>query len=198
MNLTPEDQACLIAYSRKPENLLSALAIGAIQDGLKIAIITEFLEELREYVRNGLQRKNLPWCVTAYPNQVTWRSATLILSITREGSNRKIVLYQWDGEGFKTYPEGWKTFLGGECGEESRLTREQLEPALEGVGIGRLGVTADFEWWKRMERDLGSDEAEALTTMNVENDRKELVEHYGAVLLKAVEVIEELREEGSR
>ena len=53
MSLTKENKTCLIAYSRKPENLPLALAIGAIQDDLKIAIITEFLKE-REFGLSGL------------------------------------------------------------------------------------------------------------------------------------------------
>lgn len=184
MNLTQEDQACLVAYSRQQENLPLALAIWAIQEDLRVAIITEFLEELREYVKNGLQRKNLPWCVTAHPNQSQWKGEILILSITREGSNREIVLYKW---------QEWETYLGGKCYDESALTREQLEPALVGIGTGSGYNSGDFEWWRHIEqtyRDLGSDEA--LTTMNVENDRKEFVEHYGEVLLKAVEVTENL------
>ena len=38
------------------ENLPLALAIGAIQDNLRIAIITEFLEGLQEYVKAGLKK----------------------------------------------------------------------------------------------------------------------------------------------
>ena len=87
--MNQEERDCLIKYSRKPDNLPLALAIGAIQENLRVAIITEFLEELWEYVKNGLQRKNLPWCVTTHPNQSQWRGESLILSITREGSNRE-------------------------------------------------------------------------------------------------------------
>ena len=73
------------------------------------------------------------------------------------------------------------------------MTREQLEPALVGIGTGGGYNSGDLEWWRNIiqpYRDLGSDEA--LTTMNAENDRKEFVEHYGEVLLKAVEVTENL------
>ena len=186
MNLTKEDQACLIAYSRQQENLPIALAIWAIQEDLRIEIITEFLKELQEYVKDGLQRKNLPWSVTAHLNQSQWKGEILILSITREESNREIGLYKWEET------QEWETYLGGKCDDESALTREQLEPALVGVGTTG-GYASGLEWWRRIEknyRDLGSDEA--LTTMNVENDRKEFVEHYGEVLLKAVEVTEKL------
>lgn len=188
MSLTKEDKTCLIAYSREPENLPLALAIGAIQDDLKVAIITEFLKELQEYVKDGLQGKNLPWCVTVClePWQedslipAMWYDNILILSITREGSNREIGLYLW---------REWETYLGGQCDDESALKREQLEPALVGIGTSVKYADKGFEWWWS-ERNLGS--AEALTTMNVENDRKEFVEHYGEVLLKAVEVTENL------
>ncbi len=182
--MNQEERDCLIKYSRKPDNLPIALAIGAIQVDLKIAIMTEFLEELRECVKIGLQRRNLPWCVTAHPNQSQWKGEILILSITREGSNRKIVLCKW---------KEWETYLGGKSCDESALTREQLEPALVGIGTGGGYNAGDFEWWRNIiqpYRDLGSDEA--LTTMNAENDRKKFVEHYCEVLLKAVEVTENL------
>lgn len=185
MNLTKEDQACLIAYSRQQENLPIALAIWAIQEDLRIEIITEFLKELQKYVKDGLQRKNLPWCVVAPLNQSQWKEEKdiLILSIKRERSNREIGLYKWK----------WETYLGGTCDDESALTRDQLEPYLEDVGTGGKYDDDGFEWWRNIEQtycDLGSDEA--LTTMNVENDRKEFVEHYGEVLLKAVEITENL------
>lgn len=194
MSLTKEDKTCLIAYSREPENLPLALAIGAIQDDLKVAIITEFLKELQKYVKDGLQRKNLPWCVTTCLEQSKWKENSLIqavmgkediqiLLIGRKGSNRKVVLHQW---------KGWEIYLGGKCDDESTLKCEKLELALVEVGIGFDGYNEDgFEWWG-FDRDLGSDETEALTTMNVENDRKELLDHYGGVLLKAVEVTENL------
>ena len=188
MNLTKEYQACLIAYSRQQENLPIALAIWAIQEDLRAEIITEFLKELQEYVKDGLQRKNLPWCVAAPLNQSQWKEEKdiLILSIKRERSNREIGLYKWEET------QEWETYLCGKCDDESALTCEQLEPTLVDVGTTG-GYAGDLEWWRRIEKNyryLGSDEA--LTTMNVENDRKEFVEHYGKVLLKAVEITENL------
>ena len=186
MNLTKEDQVCLIAYSRQPDNLPIALAIWSIQEDLRNAIITEFLKELQEYVEDGLQQENLPWCVTAHLNPPQWkkREGILMLSITREESNREIGLYRWTE---------WVTYLGGKCNDEPALTHEQLELALEGVGTGGKYDDDGFEWWRNIEnnyRYLGSDES--LTTMNVENDRQEFVEHYGQVLLRTVIVTEEL------
>ncbi|MCY3668048.1 MAG: hypothetical protein OXH81_20470 [Gemmatimonadetes bacterium] len=188
MNLTKEDQACLIEYSRQQQNLPIALAIWSIQEDLRNAIITEFLTELQEYVENGLEQENLPWCVAAPLNQSEWKkNDILILSITREESNREIGLYKWKET------QEWETYLGGKCNDDPALTPEQLEPALVGVGTGRRYGSHGFEWSGNIEnnyRDLGSDEA--LTTMNMENGRQEFVEHYGEVLLRAVIVTEEL------
>ena len=190
MNLTQEDRDCLIAYSRKSENLPSALAIWAIQEDLRVAIMTEFLEELRECVTAGLKKRKLPWCIS--PVQIKEKdykttSWVPILSMKRKESEREIILYK---EG-----ENWRTYLGGKCYDESALTREQLKPALVGVGTGGGYNTSDggFEWWRRIEkayRDLNSDKA--ITTMNLEKERKDFVEHYCEVLLKAVEGIEGL------
>lgn len=185
MNLTKEDRDCLIKYSRKPENLPLALAIGAIQDNLRIAIITEFLKGLQEYVKAGLNNKKLPWCVTQVPREKE-EDDILILSIKREELKRDVGLYKWMGK-------EWQTYVGGKCYCGPTLTREQLEPALVGIGTGGKYDSNGFEWWRNTEQEyqsLGSDEA--LTTMNLENDRKEFVEHYGDVLLKAVEVTEDL------
>ena len=146
MNLTREDRDCLIAYSRKPENLCLALAVGAIQVDLRIAIITEFLEELREYVKAGLERQELPWCIP--PVQLKERDFKAkgwvpMLSIKRKEPKREIILYK--GEDAK------KTYLGGKCDGEPVLEREVLETALVGVGTGGRYNTADgFEWWRNM------------------------------------------------
>ena len=186
MNLTKEDQDCLIDYSRKPDNLPIALAIWAIQEDLRIKIITEFLEELRDYIKADLRKKKLPWCVTAHLNPPQWKKkeGILMLAITHKRSNRKIVLYRWTK---------WQAYLGGKWNDEPALTQEKLEPALEGVGTGGKYDDECFKWWRDIEnnyRYLGSDES--LTKMNVENGRKEFVEHYGDVLLKAVKAIEDL------
>ena len=188
MNLTKEDQTCLIAYSRQPKNLPLALAIGAIQDNLRVAIITEFLEGLQEYVKAGLKNKKLPWCVTQVPIEQEEDDIPILLikRIKREGLKREVGLYKWTGK-------KWQTYLGGKCYCGPTLTREQLEPDLVGIGTGGKYDANGFEWWRNTEQEyhsLGSDEA--LTTMNLENDRKEFVEHYGDVLLKAVEVTEDL------
>ena len=183
--MNQEERDSLIKYSREPDNLPLALAVGAIQEDLRIAIMTEFLEELRECVKAGLQRKKLPWCVTAHLNQLQSKgNDILILSITREGSNRKIVLHKWKER---------ETYLGGKCDDESALTREQLEPALVGVGTGGSYDAHGLEWWRNIEPpydDLGCDRA--LKTMNVKEERQEFVEHYCEVLLKAVGGIENL------
>lgn len=189
MNLTEEDRDCLIAYSRKSENLDLALVVGAIQVDLRIAIITEFLENLREYVQAGLKELKLPWCIS--PIQITEKDYKAkgwvpILSIKCKKSKREIILYKDE--------EKQRTYLGGKCHGEPVLKREVLKTALEGVGIGGGYHTADnFEWWRRTDssyHDLSSDSA--LKTMNLEKDRKVLIKQYGDVLLKAVEAIENL------
>ena len=190
MNLTKEDRDCLIAYSRKSENLDLALAVGAIQVDLRIAIITEFLEKLREYVQAGLKELKLPWCI--FPVQIKEKDYKAkgwvpILSIKHKKSKREIILYKEE--------EKQQTYLGGKCHGEPVLKREVLNTALEGVGIGGGYHTADgcFEWWRRTDpayHDLSSDCA--LKTMNVEKDRKMLVKQYRDILLKAVEAIENL------
>ena len=58
--MNQEERDCLIKYSRKPDNLPLALAIGAIQVDLRIAIITEFLEGLRECIKARLKERTLP------------------------------------------------------------------------------------------------------------------------------------------
>lgn len=184
--MNQEERDCLIKYSREPDNLPLVLAVGAIQEGLRIAIMTEFLEELREYVKAGLQRENLPWCVTARLHHLQRRENNIsILSITREGSNWEIVLRKWQER--KIYPCV-------KCDDESALTREQLKHALVGVGTGGGYDSYGCKAWRNIEPpydDLGCDEA--LKTMNVKEERKEFVEHYGdEVLLKAVEGIENL------
>ena len=197
MNLTKEDRDCLIAYSRKSENLPLALAVGAIQVDLRIAIITEFLEDLRECVQASLKERNMPWCIP--PVQIKekdyktkgWVS---ILSIKRKESKREIILYKDE--------ESQRTYLGGKCYGDPVLKRDVLKTALVGVGTGGGYNTTDgFEWWRHIEQayhDLSSDKA--LRTMNVEKDRKEFVKHYSKILLKAVEATENLllSEEGSK
>ena len=190
MNLTKEDRDCLIAYSRKSENLDLALAVGTIQVDLRIAIIAEFLENLRGYIQAGLDLKErkLPWCIS--PVQIKEKHYKAkgwvpILSIKHKKSKREIILYKDE--------ENQRTYLGGKCHGEPVLKREVLKTALEGVGIGGGYHTDDFEWWRRTDpayHDLSSDCA--LTTMNVERDRKVFVKQYSNVLLKAIEAIENL------
>lgn len=201
--MNQDERDCLIKYSREPDNLPLALAIGAIQVDLRIDIRIEFLAELQKCVKAGLQQwKNLPCSVTVHPHQLQGRRDILMLSITREGSNWEIVLREWqerrifmERQGWKTYLEwqGWKTYLGVKCDDEFALTREQLEHALVGVGIGGGYENFGFRRWWYIEPpydDLRCDEA--LKTMNVKEERKEFVEHYCEVLLKAVEGFEGL------
>ena len=194
MNFTKEERDCLIRYSRKSDNLSLALAIGAIQVDLRIAIITEFLEGLRECVKAGLKERTLPLPWYIPPIQIKEKDHKAkgwvpILSIKRKESEREIILYKDE--------EKWRTYLGGKCHGESALKEEDLKAALVGVGTGGSYNTSDFEWWRHIEgkttycnRDLGSDEA--LTMMNVEQEKKKFIDDYSTVLLKATNAIETL------
>ena len=205
--MNQEERDCLIKYSREPDNLPLALAIGAIQVDMRIDIRIEFLAELQKCVKAGLQQwKNLPWSVTVHPHQLQGKRDILMLSITREGSNWEIVLREWqerrifmERQGWKIFMEwqGWKTYLGVKCDEKcddkSALTHEQLKHALVGVGTGGGYDQYNFKLWRYIEPlydDLRSDEA--LKTMNMEEERQEFVEHYCEVLLKAVKGLDDL------
>ena len=198
--MNQEERDCLIKYSREPDNLPLALAIGAIQVDLRIDIRIRVPREVAE-MRKGWFTTMEELAMERYrpPTSVAGKKDILMLSITREGSNWEIVLREWqerrifmERQGWKIFMEwqGWKTYLGVKCDGKSALTREQLKHALVGVGTGGGYDQYNFKLWRYIEPlydDLRSDEA--LKTMNVEEERQKFVEHYCEVLLKAVKAL---------
>ena len=191
MKLTKGARDCLIAYSRKPDNLPSALAIGAIQDDLRNAIRKEFQDELYDYVRDGLSPL---WSIDG-EDPANWagtnwaRGGNSILSLKPEGSDGRIGITPNDGG------LSGPTLLRGRGGpEEPAFSMERLKADLHGL------KGSDFDWYRSFDQQpyshLFSDEA--LTEMNTKEGRREFVKHYGDELLKTAEAIETLIRRGPK
>ena len=179
MKLTQGARDCLIAYSRKPDNLPSALAIGAIHNDLKNAILKEFQDELCDYVRDGLKPS---WSIHR-EDPVNWAGGVLILSLKHEGSDGEI---------------GVSPNHGGLAGPTLLKVTFPMDQS-EAIQHGLRGKESN--WWKYL--DFGRQytwlfSAEALTEMNTKEGRREFVKHYGEELLKYAGAIETLIRRGSK
>lgn len=188
MKLTQGARDCLIAYSRKPDNLPSALAIGAIQDDLRSAIRKEFQDDLCDYVRDGLSPS---WSINNTEHPDNWAKRVWILSLKRKGSDGEIGVTPNDGPRLSG-----RTLLRGRGGpDEPAFSKNRLEADLHGLQGSNLD-------WCRYFSDqqpytlLFSDEA--LIEMDTKEGRREFVKHYGDELLKTAEAIETLIRRGPK
>ena len=83
--LTKGERDGLIAYSRKPDNLPSAFAIGEILADLRLAIFKEFQDALHDYLRKGPESS---WSIVL--GDPVPKKAASILSLKPEGLDGEI------------------------------------------------------------------------------------------------------------
>ena len=190
-DLTPEGRDFLIDYSMKPENICFALAIGHIQVQLREKILSSFLEELDESIREKLEACGRRW---------QWETMVLEMNLKLQGNrtglkvqgHEKIyVMTMRDQEVYLSY-HGEDIFVGTPAANEACPQAEDLSGFFEDTGL-RLKSDDSWRWWFYLEgRHRYFDDL--YTLHDDELKRKKIAYFTGILVLSAKAILKSLEE----
>ena len=180
-DLTPDDEEYLVKYCMEPKTIWLALAIGQIRPKLREKIVSLFLKELDESVKEELKDKerDCQWqtCISD-PETIKKEQGDPSIYVMRDRGGIEIHLCAHIGTDL---------FMGTPA--EKGAWPNGLNGFLERTDLELKTGNSKWRWWfdPKCHRSIGS--VEALSKLNNDELRRGKIEYFTAELVRFAEAI---------